>query len=619
VPIGDEFVQQTAYDALNRPVKLTQPDQTELHYAYDKGGLLNFVQRNDTEIPISDITYNEKQQRLNIYYGNNTVTKYEYNLLNFRLTRILTTRNTGQEILQDLNYSYDAVGNITQQTDNAQQTNYFNNTVVAPTGTYTYDALYRLISATGRELNSLVMPSHEDFPNGIPCPNPVANAMQNYTQHYQYDELGNILQMSSQGNWTRNYIYDTATNRLLRHSGTANEYTYDAHGNILSMPHLSLMAWDKKDQLHRASNGTFTSYYNYDTQGNRTRKVVVKGNIIETRYYIDGYEVYRKENSTADFERITLNISDDEKTFVRIETKTGENEVIRYQYDNHLGSACLELDNIGQIISYEEYHPFGTTSYRSGRNETEVSLKRYKYCGKERDEQTGFYYYGMRYYAGWLCRFVSVDPMADEYLNLTPYAYCNNNPLKYIDPTGMFYIDPPWKNISPVIPKNKFVKYDRSQCFDLAKRQLNVVGYTTKAGYYGTDETTGKSTTYQVYTEQKGVNKSETVKAIEYLNKALEAGMPVLAGVDNATGDPGNHDKTTDHYIVIVGKGNDEKGNYYSFYDNATANIVTGTNSENKLYYDSETGKITGRSQTNYAQEGERNYTITHIRETKTN
>ena len=118
-----------------------------------------------------------------------------------------------------------------------------------------------------------------------------------------------------------------------------------------------------------------------------------KNNIIETRYYINGYELYRKEiNGVVDFERKTINISDDEKVFVRIEQKTGENPVVRYQYDNHLGSACLELDNTGQIISYEEYHPFGTTSYRSGRTQTEVSLKRYKYCGKERDEETGLYY-----------------------------------------------------------------------------------------------------------------------------------------------------------------------------------------------------------------------------------
>jgi len=68
-----------------------------------------------------------------------------------------------------------------------------------------------------------------------------------------------------------------------------------------------------------ATNGTFTSYYNYDAQGNRTRKVVDKGNIIETRYYVGGFEVFRKEvNGTLDTERTTLNIADDEKVFVRV-------------------------------------------------------------------------------------------------------------------------------------------------------------------------------------------------------------------------------------------------------------------------------------------------------------
>ena len=204
-----------------------------------------------------------------------------------------------------------------------------------------------------------------------------------------------------------------------------------------TMPHLTSMVWDYLDQLQSASNGTFTSYYNYDAEGNRTRKVVVKNNIIETRYYINGYELYRKEiNGVVDFERKTINISDDEKVFVRIEQKTGENPIVRYQYDNHLGSSCLELDNTGQIISYEEYHPFGTTSYRSGRSQTEVSLKRYKYCGKERDEETGLYYYGMRYYAAWICRFVSVDPLQFKYPELTPFQYASNTPISAIDLDG---------------------------------------------------------------------------------------------------------------------------------------------------------------------------------------
>jgi RHS repeat-associated protein len=252
--------------------------------------------------------------------------------------------------------------------------------------------------------------------------------------------MGNMLQMQNAGNWTRNYIYDTLTNRLLKHDllQSSNDYTYDEHGNITSMPHLSLMSWDEKDQLISAGNGTFTSYYNYDAEGSRTRKVVDKGNIIEARYYIDGYEVYRKyTNNTLTLERKTLNISDDEKVFVRIEQKTGENAIMRYQYDNHLGSACLELDEVGQIISYEEYHPFGTTSYRSGRNETEVSLKRYKYCGKERDEETGLYYYGMRYYAAWLCRWTQPDPMKEKYPNISSFVYCANNPINLIDPEGM--------------------------------------------------------------------------------------------------------------------------------------------------------------------------------------
>ena len=57
----------------------------------------------------------------------------------------------------------------------------------------------------------------------------------------------------------------------------------------------------------------------------------------------------------------------------------------RYQYDNHLGSACLELDENAAVISYEEYYPFGSTSYRSGKSSAEVSLKRYRYCGKVSD------------------------------------------------------------------------------------------------------------------------------------------------------------------------------------------------------------------------------------------
>ena len=158
---------------------------------------------------------------------------------------------------------------------------------------------------------------------------------------------------------------------------------------------------------------------------------------MEERYYIGNYEVYRKyNNNTLEYERKTVNLSDGEKVFVRVEQKTGEDAVVMYQYENHLGSACLGLDKNGDIISYEQYYPFGATSYRSGRSEIEVSLKRYKYCGKERDEETGLHYYGIRYYADWLCRFVSVDPLQFEYPYYTPYQYAGNKPMTKIDQLG---------------------------------------------------------------------------------------------------------------------------------------------------------------------------------------
>jgi RHS repeat-associated protein len=233
--------------------------------------------------------------------------------------------------------------------------------------------------------------------------------------------------------------------------------------------------------------------------GISSRKVINKDNIIETRYYLDGFELYRREvNGAIDYERTTLNISDEEKVFVRVEKKTNEPEIVRYQYDNHLGSACLELDYTGRIISYEEYHPFGTTSYRSGRSETEVSLKRYKYCGKERDEQTGFYYYGMRYYAAWLCRFVSVDPLQFEYPQLTSYNYAGNKPITHIDIEGMQSTGdekrPDIYTVQKGDSPSKIAEQFNMSIWDLAK---NNQGRSTNGSFF-TDIGTGNYNEYWV-------------------------------------------------------------------------------------------------------------------------
>ena len=255
--------------------------------------------------------------------------------------------------------------------------------------------------------------------------------------------------MKSQGRWTRDYVYESINNRLLKHdSNQANAvYTYDAHGNMLTMPHLPTMEWDSIDYMHKSVRGNDTTWYKYDTDGNRRRKITDKpGGIKEERIYHGDYELYRKYvNDVLQEETRTVHVSDGEKRIATVDYKTVENgvaitsytDVVRYQYDNHLGSACLELDANALTITYEEYHPFGTSSYKLADNDTEVKRKRYRYVGKERDEETGLYYYGARYYAAWIARFVSVDPLQHKYPHYTPYQYAGNKPISYIDLDGL--------------------------------------------------------------------------------------------------------------------------------------------------------------------------------------
>ena len=61
---------------------------------------------------------------------------------------------------------------------------------------------------------------------------------------------------------------------------------------------------------------------------------------------------------------------------------------------------------------------------------------KYKFNGKELDEETGFYYYGARYYDPRISIWLSVDPLAEKHPDYTPYAYCANNPIIYVDPDG---------------------------------------------------------------------------------------------------------------------------------------------------------------------------------------
>jgi RHS repeat-associated protein len=453
-----------AYDALNRPVAVTTPDGSVCRPVFNEGGLLETLDVNLQGAALStrlvqQVDYNARGQRTRVEHGNGAVCEYDYDPTTGRLKQ-LTTARAGR-VLQDVTYTYDAVGNVTEARDAAQQTIYFDNQVVEPHNRYSYDAIYRLIAAEGREhvgqLSSPATSWDDRFRVRQPHPGN-GQAMRRYTERYEHDACGNFLtfvHLASNGNWTRHYRYEHASllepgkigNRLSATQVGSDEpeaYPHDSHGNILAMPHLSEVVWDYKDQLQSIDlAGGGEAHYVYDAAGQRVRKVIerIDSGLVEERIYLSGFEVFRRrQNGVLSLERQTLHVMDDTRRVAIFETRThgadgAASQLARYQFSNLQHSACLELDGAGQIISYEEYYPFGSTSYQAVASQVETP-KRYRHTGIERDDESGLQYHNHRYYAPWLGRWLNADPIGTQG-GMNVFCYCRQNPVGSSDPSGL--------------------------------------------------------------------------------------------------------------------------------------------------------------------------------------
>ncbi|HQR36315.1 MAG TPA: SpvB/TcaC N-terminal domain-containing protein, partial [Blastocatellia bacterium] len=427
----ETFTQITEYDALNRMTRLYnwhhgtdsrvavyEPRYNQRSVLQSERLIVSAVKTEGgyelsggsrTEQAIEEITYNEKGQRLSLSLGNGTRTTYQYDPQTFRLLNIRTERTrftpsqcgsdrssafVNDAIIQNLFYWYDPVGNITEIHDDAFKVVYYENQEVRPHNEYQYDALYRLIQATGRENGSTsgppMPPDENRSDDPFPCVS--SNAFRNYTQRYVYDSVGNILQMqhraSRDGSWTRHYSYAVDSNRLMHtwhgdsemDRGTNRvDYRYDTHGNMLNLANVSLehqIRWDYRDMISAFDGiGGGLTYYNYDAEKQRTRKVNETQTGVKQweRIYLGGLEIYRKYNGREIVEEIeTLHLFADDQRVLLVDdvletdnTRLGKRTLYQYQYGNHLGSVGLELHADGNVISYEEYHPYGTTAYQA--------------------------------------------------------------------------------------------------------------------------------------------------------------------------------------------------------------------------------------------------------------
>ena len=269
----------------------------------------------------------------------------------------------------------------------------------------------------------------------------------NYTTQYTYDKMGNFQTLKRYGKqdggtyglidnltFTLNgnqvtkiedSVSDPTYNGCFNFADGAsqsNEYTYDQNGNLTKdlnkkISSIQYNLLNLPQSITYSTNKSAT--YTYDAKGNKLR--VVYTNPSSTIDYCGNmiYEGGALKQILVDGGYVTLN---------------GTTPVYHYYLQDHLGNNRVVCNASGTVEQVNHYYPFGGLFGQSTNGDTQ----RYKYNGKELDRMHGldWYDYGARHMAPDASRFTTIDPMAEKYYNMSPYAYCGNNPVSYIDEHG---------------------------------------------------------------------------------------------------------------------------------------------------------------------------------------
>ncbi|MQT77836.1 RHS repeat-associated core domain-containing protein [Pseudomonas helleri] len=450
-PASEADLEDTTYttrwqhDALGAVIEQIDALEHVQRFEFDVAGQ-PFASWLDDVALLKSTTYNALG-RVEIELAGNDVTTTAYYSARDGLLSNLKAKRSDGKTLQDLHYQYDPVGNITRIEDLAQPVQWFTGQRIQAVSTFTYDTLYQLISATGRENASQTI-----GPNlpGLEIFGSVDDSRwRTYSQTYSYDSGGNLTRLkhaAGAGNsYTREMVVDARSNRSLFKDGSPLDFAkaFDANGNLQALAPGQLMQWDSRNQLQHVTQvqredpdgqDDDTETYVYDGDGQRVRKVrrakTRGGEHISEVRYLPGLEI----RSRTSGEQLHVVLAQAGRNAVRLLNRENGQHQHRYSVNDHLGSSTLELNQSGEVLSQESYYPYGGTAWWAAKNALEARYKVIRYSGKERDA-TGLYYYGFRYYAPWLQRWINPDPAGDvDGLNV--FCMVRNNPVSCSDTDG---------------------------------------------------------------------------------------------------------------------------------------------------------------------------------------
>jgi len=376
------------------------------------------------------------------------------------LEQIRSVRAGANPLVQDLQYSYDSVNNLTARTDAVNNI----------TETFDYDNLDRLINhIRTKETESPVTTTVEyDAIGNITFKSDVG--------HYSYNPSGpgSVRPHAVKGitgsvgdqnlnvantdlakfniNWEYNgqnavRSLPSVRNALLEVSGQADPIQYDVNGNATQSGTRSI-AWTPFDKPQRMAasldtNGTSkVSVYQYGPEQQRIIKreatvdaLSVPLSAPNTTVYIGKYyERIQDENNNVTH-RYMIETGG---TTIQIErAEGGSTDTPKYLLADNLGSTHVILNAKAEIEQTLAFDPWGMR-LNVGDSSQVNSVTNRGYTGHEMDDEVGLINMNARVYDPYLGRFMSADPVLPDAFDMpfNRYAYVTNNPLKYTDPTG---------------------------------------------------------------------------------------------------------------------------------------------------------------------------------------
>jgi RHS repeat-associated protein len=480
--------------------------------SYNRAGALQALALDDADY-VGHIAYNAKGQRVFILYRNGVMTRHAYDSETFRLARLHTDRVTQPGLitrfvdgisggpdtmtfessgnpLQAFAYTYDLAGNITAIDERVTDCG-ITNTIEGRNRLlreFDYDPLYRLAAASGRACKDIGGPRGlDDDPRcgfyaggaSTATQNNAPDLTEGYAERYSYDPAGNMLDLSYQaasGKWKRVFGMGdlpndqwqrSPNNRLtsLGNGGATQSYQFDGNGNLKQQNTERHHTWDHANRMvgyrvqpNPTSPASVEARYLYGADGMRVKKWVLKnGNASndESTVYVDGvfeHHSWTERGTPKENNHLHIMYNRSRVAILRVGDKYPDDggEKVQYHLADHLGCSTVVVGGddsaASTFINREEYFPYGETSFGS------FARKRYRYSGKEQDEESGLYYFGARHYAAGLCRWASTDPLGFvSGLNL--YGFASNTPLSHQDPDGMQ--DAPVDQVQPAPPRSR--------------------------------------------------------------------------------------------------------------------------------------------------------------------